>query len=152
MPFLYGKMSAFDIDLFNNRGRIRSTQGRRDQMIPLDDHTWVNKVPKTKHLSAYEPTTKAYIPSPRRMALEAKLNERKSEEDKFKLYFVVERRGTEGELRCYFHQGVYKFVEIDGMKRRESNPYKGKDLAMSKYRRGRIFWAGDFTISKGRSS
>lgn len=140
MPFLYGKMSAFDIDLFNNRSRTQSSQGRRDQMIPLEDNTWVQKVPRTKHLSAYEPTTKAYIPSPRRLALESKLNEIvKSDMSDFTkwLSFMVEP-----QLRCHFHKGVYVFVELDvqGNQRRYSNPYKGKDLAMTKYRRGRIFW------------
>lgn len=140
MPFLYGKMSAFDIDLFNNRSRTQSAQGRRDQMIPLEDNTWVQKVPRTKHLSAYEPTTKAYIPSPRRLALESKLNEIvKSDMSDFRrwLSFMVEPN-----LRCHFHRDVYVFVELDdkGNQRRHSNPYKGKDLAMAKYRRGKIFW------------
>lgn len=147
MPFLYGKMSARDIDLFNNRGRTQSAQGRRDQMIPLEDNTWVQKVPRTKHLSAYEPTTKAYIPSPRRLALESKLQEivanDRSDFAKW-LSFMMPNSKFYNDLRCHFHKDVYVFVELNdhGDERRYSNPYNGKDLAMAKYRRGKIFWAG----------
>jgi hypothetical protein len=166
MPFLYGKMSAFDIDLFKNKSRIRSTRGERTNSTPVEHNTWTQEVPRTRHLSAYEPTTKTYIPSARRLTLERKLEEKviadglangwkNNRQASFdhKLHFVV-RRNEQGELRCYYHRDIYEFVEVnpDGVKLRYSNPYKGKELALSKFRRGRIFWAGDFTVPKGNKT
>ena len=142
MPQLYGKMSAFDIDLMNNRVRTRSTRGRRDQMVSVENNTWVQEIPRTKHLSSYEPTTKTYIPSPRRLALKTKLDEMVAVDRPFwevGLFFVVGPNKFYGSLRCYFHKNVYVFVDTENKIR--SNPYEGKDFALQRHRRGKIFWA-----------
>jgi hypothetical protein len=152
MPFLYGKMSAFDVDLFNNKSRVRSISGSRNNSIPLEDHTWMEKIPKTKSLSAYEPTSKVYIPSPRRLALESKLKEVMIDSQAIYergSYFVPDRTTYNVEIRCYHFKGEYQFVEMDSLnnKRRYSRVYKDKSLALQKYRQGRIFWAEDFPKS-----
>jgi len=152
MPQLYGKMSAFDVDLFNNKSRVRSISGSRNNATPLEDHTWMENIPKTKSLSAYEPTTKAYIPSPRRIALETKLKEVLIDSQAVYergSYFVPDRTTYHVEIRCHHFRGQYQFVEMDSLnnKRRYSKVYNDKKLALQKYRQGRIFWAGDFPKS-----
>jgi len=145
MPRLYGRMSAHDIDLFKNKQRIRSTRGGRTDAVPVENNTWVTPIPKTKHLSAYEPTSKAYIPSPRRLSLERKLEEIVANEKQ--RFWDSNIRFKMGEyIYCYVFKGQFGFVEFDeqGNKVRYSNLYKDRALALSKYRRGKIYWAGNF--------
>jgi hypothetical protein len=145
MPRLYGKMPAFDIDLFKNKQRIRSTRGGRTDSIPIENNTWVQAIPKTKHLSAYEPTSKTYIPTPRRIALERKLEEIVAQDKR--AFWDSNIRFKIGErLYCYVFRGQFGFVEFDerGNNIRYSNLYKSRGIAMDKYRRGKIYWAGNF--------
>jgi len=145
MPQLYGRMSAFDIDLFKNKQRIRSTRGGRTDAVPVENNTWVQNIPKTKHLSAYEPTSKTYIPTPRRLTLERKFEEILAQEQRA-FWDSTIRFKLSALLYCYVFKGQFGFVEFDeqGNRVRYSNLYKNKELAMSKYRRGKIFWAGKF--------
>lgn len=152
------KVEAYDI--FKNRQRVQSTRGSRGNTTPISDNTWMQEVPKTKHLSIRVNTGSGdvYVPTPRRLTLERKLEEKILDDGKkeywasdrqagfnHELHFVVERNWNmvQGELRLYFHHNIYTFVQVDslGNRLRYSNPYKGKDLAMTKYRRGKIFWA-----------
>jgi hypothetical protein len=138
-------MSSYDIDLFKNKQRIRSTRGGRTNCIPVEHNTWVQQVPKTKNLSAYEPTTKTYIPTPRRLALQRKLDEIVAQEQRNFWDSNIRFKISE-YLFCYVFKGQFGFVELDerGNRVRYSNLYKSRAIAMDKYRRGKIYWAGDF--------
>lgn len=68
-------------DIYNNHQRVLSTTGRKDQMMPVKDNTFLQPIPKTKSLSVratdvndnpvFDKDGRAvFIPTPKRIAKE----------------------------------------------------------------------------------
>lgn len=155
------KTQAYEI--FQNHNRVCSTKGRKDQKEPIANNTFMQEIPRTKHLSTYDPLTKTFIPTPRRLSLERKMEEKIKEQSSVEFfcgsdrlsgftswnYFVVEGKGKPGELRLYFSRNRWKFVCVFLDSFRYSNEYSSKEEALIKHRCSRIFWAGEKKFPPG---
>ena len=155
------KTQAYEI--FQNHNRVCSTKGRKDQKEPIANNTFMQEIPRTKHLSIYDEKTKTFIPTPRRLTLERKVEERIKEEscNEFFIggdrlsgftswnYFVVERQGEPGELRLYFSRNQWKFVCVFQEYFRYSKEYLSKNEALLRYRCNKVFWAGEKKFPEG---
>lgn len=150
-----------------NLVQVRTTEGKN---IPRSERYLFKEegriveiqepIPKTKHLSIEfkDPVTGKIIsvPTPRRLSLDRKFEERAAGLKEFWTetttkgpdrmagfttwnYFIVQ---DTYELRLYFSQERFIFVRMLPTFCQFSIVYKGKELALSKHRRGRIFWAG----------
>jgi hypothetical protein len=127
-------------------------------MRSLDDRTFSQEVPETKHISAYDPELNVYIPSPRRIALETKLHSSiVSDQSQTFVQHLEHWTGTLrmsgyvtwnffriGELRLYFSRNRWVFVKVCDTFLFYSKTYASKTEALSVHKRGKIFWADKY--------
>jgi len=130
-------------------------------------------VPKTKHLSTRhvnETGANVYAPSPKLMAIDASLMEREIQECLLGHSFFVSSYRFQGftawnyrilkrgnpEVRLYFQGDKARIVKVSdeevaadsySAKIAWSNPYTMSE-ALSKYSRGKVFWAGEELVQK----
>lgn len=72
------KVAAYD--LLNNRQRVANTKGRRDQVEPVLNNTFMQDIPERRKLRAYDDEKKVWIDNPRSDAVEKKHLELRKEQ------------------------------------------------------------------------
>lgn len=146
--------------IFQNKNRIRSTVGRGAGTTPVLNNTFTQPIPATKHISAYDPEHDVYIPSPRRITLEAKMHSSiLSDRSQTFLQNLEHWTGTlrmsgyvqwnyfkVGGLRLYFQGNKWVFVNIVERELFYSKTYDCKATAMEAHKRGKIFWADVYIL------